>query len=144
MPRGCGIAGLFAARTSRGTPRNGFRLRRQVGLSQHATCFRLLDVPLHVGWKQEAALLQRLGGFLHGRHVPVVGLVAFLERQTWIAGSEPLGFRGGKRYVLTVRLAAVVLAEVRTTQRPPGGGGDRRLDWRQTDTSDLVAVLIYF
>jgi hypothetical protein len=51
-------------------------------LAQHATRFRQLDVPLHVGWEKESALLQRLGGLLHGRHVPVVGLIAFLERQT--------------------------------------------------------------
>ena len=111
-------------------------------LSQHAARFRLLDVSLHVGWKQESALLQCLGGLLHGRHVAVVGLVTFLQRQTWIARSATLRCRGPERYVLAVRLAALVDAEVRTAQRPACGGGDRCFDWRQADTSDLVAVLI--
>src|SRR5262249_45838700 len=117
--------------------------RVSLRLPKHVTCLRFVDIPLYIVWKKEPLPLQFLRSLGHGLHVSIMILIALFERATWIVDSQPLCLSRFEGDMLTIRFTAFVLAEAFTPQCPAGGGGDRRLDRRQADAGQFVAVLVH-
>src|SRR5262249_7471348 len=112
-------------------------------LLQDVTGVRFVDIALHVFGKKESIVPELVGRPRDCLHVPGVILVALLERFARVADCQALGLGRLEGNVLAVRLTAVVAPGRGRPQRPAGRGGDRRLDARQADAGDFVAVLVH-
>src|SRR5436190_11608774 len=111
-------------------------------LLQHGACLCCVDVALHVRRQQEAPRLERARGGRHGVDIALMVAVSLLERKSRIAGGEALCLRLLERDPLSRGFAAVhwTADAVERSQRPAGGGGDRRGHRGQADAGDVVAV----